>query len=326
MPAKGKHRRPKPRRLSRSIAVAGTGGAALALPLMGAAGAHAATAAASAQSATSVSGKVSGKAESVKATQETKSGNTAKAKVTTYSVQAGDWLAKIAREQEVGGGWQELYRDNRTVIGADPSLIHPGLKLTIGAKATTESSNSPTKTKSSATKGSGTKANSSGTQATDAKDTAATSGSTSSSGSAGSSSSSSGYVRPVTGGYIGTGYKVSGGMWSSGYHTGVDFVVPTGTGVRAVAAGTVVSAGWDGSYGYDVVIRHADGMYTQYAHLSDISVSAGQSVSEGQQIGLSGATGNVTGPHLHFEVRTTPYYGSDVDPVAYLRKHGVNVG
>jgi murein DD-endopeptidase MepM/ murein hydrolase activator NlpD len=56
-----------------------------------------------------------------------------------------------------------------------------------------------------------------------------------------------------------------------------------------------------------------------------ISVSAGQSVSVGQQLGLSGATGNVTGPHLHFEIRTTPNYGSDIDPLAYLRAHGVSI-
>ena len=53
-------------------------------------------------------------------------------------------------------------------------------------------------------------------------------------------------------------------------------------------------------------------------------VSAGQRVTEGQQIGVSGATGNVTGPHLHFEVRTTPDYGSDIDPVAYMRTHGID--
>jgi murein DD-endopeptidase MepM/ murein hydrolase activator NlpD len=119
---------------------------------------------------------------------------------------------------------------------------------------------------------------------------------------------------------------VAGSMWSSGYHTGVDFVVPTGTSVKAVGAGTVVSAGWGGAYGNQVVIRLADGYYAQYGHLSQLSVSAGQTVTEGQQIGLSGATGNVTGPHLHFEIRTTPNYGSDVDPVAYLRSKGVGVG
>jgi murein DD-endopeptidase MepM/ murein hydrolase activator NlpD len=115
-------------------------------------------------------------------------------------------------------------------------------------------------------------------------------------------------------------------MWSSGYHTGVDFVVPTGTSLKAVGAGTVVSAGWGGAYGNQVVVQLEDGKYAQYAHLSSLSVSAGQTVTAGQQVGLSGATGNVTGPHLHFEIRTTPDYGSDVDPVAYLRSHGVSVG
>ncbi len=114
-------------------------------------------------------------------------------------------------------------------------------------------------------------------------------------------------------------------MWSSGYHTGVDFIASSGTTVRAVGAGTVVSAGWSGSYGNEVVIKHEDGNYSQYAHLSSLSVSAGQSVSGGQQIGLSGSTGNSTGPHLHFEIRTTPSYGSDIDPLAYLRQHGVSL-
>jgi murein DD-endopeptidase MepM/ murein hydrolase activator NlpD len=89
--------------------------------------------------------------------------------------------------------------------------------------------------------------------------------------------------------------------------------------------GTVVEAGWGGSYGNQVVIKMNDGTYTQYGHLSSVGVSVGQQVTPGQQIGLSGATGNVTGAHLHFEARTSPEYGSDIDPVAYLRSHGVNV-
>ncbi|NUS56741.1 MAG: M23 family metallopeptidase, partial [Streptomycetaceae bacterium] len=64
---------------------------------------------------------------------------------------------------------------------------------------------------------------------------------------------------------------------------------------------------------------------TQYGHLSKFSVSTVQSVTAGQQIALSGSTGNSTGPHLHFEVRTGPNYGSDINPDAYLRAHGVNV-
>ncbi|WP_329552560.1 M23 family metallopeptidase [Streptomyces sp. NBC_00696] len=133
------------------------------------------------------------------------------------------------------------------------------------------------------------------------------------------------FVSPVTGSYVSTGYKTGGSLWSSGAHTGIDFHASTGTSVHAVGSGTVVDTGWGGSYGNQVVIKMADGMYTMYGHLSSIGVSVGQSVTPGQQIGLSGATGNVTGPHLHFEARTTAEYGSDVDPVAYLRQHGVNV-
>ncbi|MFF1298668.1 MULTISPECIES: M23 family metallopeptidase [unclassified Streptomyces] len=133
------------------------------------------------------------------------------------------------------------------------------------------------------------------------------------------------YVAPVSGSYVSTGYKAGGAVWSSGSHTGVDFHAAMGTSVRAVGSGTVVEAGWGGSYGNNIVIKMNDGTYTQYGHLSSIGVSVGQTVTPGQQIGLSGATGNVTGPHLHFEARTTAEYGSDIDPVSYLRSHGVNV-
>ncbi|WP_405687358.1 M23 family metallopeptidase [Streptomyces sp. NBC_01387] len=133
------------------------------------------------------------------------------------------------------------------------------------------------------------------------------------------------YVAPVTGSYVSTGYRTGGNLWSSGSHTGIDFHAASGTPVHAVGAGTVVEAGWGGAYGNNVVIKMNDGTYTQYGHLSSIGVSVGQSVTSDQQIALSGATGNVTGPHLHFEARTSPDYGSDIDPVAYLRSHGVNV-
>lgn len=133
------------------------------------------------------------------------------------------------------------------------------------------------------------------------------------------------FVPPITGSYVSTGYQAGSSLWSSGSHTGVDFHAATGTSVHAVGAGTVVEAGWGGAYGNQVVIRMHDGTYTQYGHLSSIGVAVGQTVTPGQQIGLSGATGNVTGPHLHFEARTSPEYGSDIDPVAYLRAHGVNL-
>lgn len=133
------------------------------------------------------------------------------------------------------------------------------------------------------------------------------------------------HVSPIAGSYVSTGYKAGGSVWSSGSHTGVDFHAASGTAVQAVGTGTVVEAGWGGAYGYQIVVEMNDGTYTQYGHLSSIGVSVGQAVVPGQQIAVSGATGNVTGAHLHFEVRTTAEYGSDIDPVAYLRAHGVNV-
>ncbi|WP_328320106.1 M23 family metallopeptidase [Streptomyces sp. NBC_00388] len=133
------------------------------------------------------------------------------------------------------------------------------------------------------------------------------------------------FVPPVAGSYVSTGYKTGGSLWSSGSHTGIDFHAASGTPVHAVGAGTVVEAGWGGAYGNNIVIRMHDGTYTQYGHLSSIGVSVGQAVTSDQQIALSGATGNATGPHLHFEARTGPDYGSDTDPVAYLRSHGVDV-
>ncbi|WP_457540535.1 M23 family metallopeptidase [Streptomyces filamentosus] len=133
-----------------------------------------------------------------------------------------------------------------------------------------------------------------------------------------------GWTAPVES-YVFTGVYGERGPWSRGYHTGQDFAVPSGTPVRSVGPGRVVRAGYAGSYGYEVVVRHPDGRYTQYAHLSRVDVSAGQSVSGGQRIARSGATGRVTGPHLHFEVRTGPSFGADVDPLAYLRGHGVRI-
>jgi murein DD-endopeptidase MepM/ murein hydrolase activator NlpD len=133
------------------------------------------------------------------------------------------------------------------------------------------------------------------------------------------------YVAPVAAPQVTTAYRAGGGAWSSGSHTGIDLRAAFGTSVRAVGSGAVVEVGWDGSYGNSIVIKMNDGTYTQYGHLSYLGVSVGQTVTPGQQIGLSGSTGNSTGPHLHFEARTTPDYGSDIDPVAYLRSHGVGI-
>ncbi|MFC7935821.1 peptidoglycan DD-metalloendopeptidase family protein [Streptomyces sp. NPDC057387] len=301
MPAKGKHRRTRAMRLTRTIAVAGTGGAALALPLMGAASANAAP-------AHSVSGQA---VQSVPTSAEkAANGSEKNSESRTYTVKSGDYLSKIADEQHVDGGWKKLYADNREAVGSDPSLIHPGLELSIAGQAAKSSAQSQKPAEKPAQK------------STDTAKTAASESSDTGSQSAGTTS---GYTSPVAGGTVGTPYHQSGSMWSSGYHTGTDFVVPTGTSLKAVGAGTVVSAGWGGAYGNQVVIKLDEGHYAQYAHLSSLSVSAGQTVTAGQQVGLSGATGNVTGPHLHFEIRTTPDYGSDIDPLAFLRSHGVSV-
>ncbi len=347
MPAKGKHRRPKSQRFTRSIAAAGTGGAALVLPLIGATGAHAAPVDSVSQKSTGVS-QESVTEESVTEKREKAAAKKAakKAGKRTYSVKRGDYLAKIAREQGVTGGWKRIYSDNREVIGSDPSLIRPGLKLTLCGKAPSDGGTSRRDTRGGGTAGSDSgrrpgpsprrprrprrprprrprhrrprhrrprhRRRSAGAEAAPSTTQAA-------------ETSGSGLTLPVAGATVSTAYKTAGSMWSSGYHTGVDFVVPTGTSLKAVGAGTVVSAGWGGAYGNQVVIQLADGHYAQYAHLSSLSVSAGQNVSAGQQIGLSGATGNVTGPHLHFEIRTGPEYGSDVDPMAYLRLKGVGI-
>ncbi|MFD3471262.1 transglycosylase SLT domain-containing protein [Streptomyces sp. NPDC058682] len=102
MPAKGKHRRPKHYRITRKLALAGTGGAALTLPL--------------------ISATTAGAVETAAAP-------------TTYSVVAGDTLSEIAAKHSVSGGWQQLYAANRSVVGDNPSIIRPGIKLKLGAQA-----------------------------------------------------------------------------------------------------------------------------------------------------------------------------------------------
>ncbi|MEV5340205.1 M23 family metallopeptidase [Streptomyces sp. NPDC052676] len=138
-----------------------------------------------------------------------------------------------------------------------------------------------------------------------------------------------GWVAPVKGYTKTASFAQNGARWQS-THSGQDFAVPTGTKVVAAHGGTVVKAGGNGAgdgpaYGYAVVIKHGNGTYSQYAHLSKINVRAGQIVKTGQQIALSGNTGNSSGPHLHFEIRTSPNYGTAIDPVAFLRAKGLTI-
>ncbi|WP_405439701.1 M23 family metallopeptidase [Streptomyces avidinii] len=129
------------------------------------------------------------------------------------------------------------------------------------------------------------------------------------------------YSLPTSAYTLTSHYGVSGSMWSSGYHTGLDFAAPTGTPVKAVAGGKITSAGWSGAYGYRIVLELPDGTEIWYCHLSSMSVTSG-TVGAGETIGRVGATGNVTGPHLHLEVRKG---GSTMDPLAWLNSKGLNV-
>jgi murein DD-endopeptidase MepM/ murein hydrolase activator NlpD len=247
-----------------------------------------------------------------------------------YTVVPGDTLSGIADGNHVAGGWPRLYADNRTVVGDDPDLILPGQRLDLRSPAAEPQQKTQPKTQAQTKTQPRTKTQPAPRPSVqpkaEPKKSATPAGTrTLERVSKPAAPAHHAYTLPVGNASIGTHYHASGSSWASGYHTGVDFLVGTGTSVKAVAAGTVVEAGWGGSYGYQIVIRHADGDYSQYAHLSQISVKAGQKVNSGQRIARSGSTGNATGPHLHFEIRTGPAYGDDIDPLRYLRAHGVSV-
>jgi len=98
-------------------------------------------------------------------------------------------------------------------------------------------------------------------------------------------------------------------------HSGIDIDCVTGDAIRASKSGSVVSAAYDGGYGYHVVIDHGNGFASLYAHNSALSVSGGQNVSQGEVIASCGSTGQSTGDHLHFEIRSS---GAPQDPLTYL--------
>lgn len=101
----------------------------------------------------------------------------------------------------------------------------------------------------------------------------------------------------------------------SGFHSGVDIANDHGSPIRASADGEVSFAGWEGGYGKLIVVNHGNGFSTYYGHLAEIKAGVGQKVLRNQVIGLMGATGNTTGPHLHYEIRL---YGASVDPTKYM--------
>ena len=217
----------------------------------------------------------------------------------TYVVKSGDWLAKIAKAKlGAADKWRVIYDLNKSVIGKNPNLIYPGQKFQMPGNSVAESGQSSAPAPKPKPK---------------------------------PPASNASYVMPVQG-RIGDSLIIgSGGSMSrsAGGHSGLDITAPHGTPVKSAAAGTVVAlnnAG--GAYGLHVVVKHAPGVYTLYAHLSRISVSVGQSVAAGQQVGNVGSTGNSSGPHLHFEVRNDPknfHAGVFMNPLTWLRSHGVSI-
>ncbi|WNI26181.1 LysM peptidoglycan-binding domain-containing protein [Streptomyces sp. ITFR-16] len=149
MPIKGKHRRAKSTPLTRGFIAVSTGGVVLALPMIAAGSASAAPAQSVVAEKAAAPTSVAGKEIAVR-----------KATPTTYSVVSGDSLYKIAKGHSLTGGWERLYKDNRNVVGGNPDLIHPGLKLTIGAKSTAAAPKSAPKAPSKAENNSGASAQS----------------------------------------------------------------------------------------------------------------------------------------------------------------------
>lgn len=104
------------------------------------------------------------------------------------------------------------------------------------------------------------------------------------------------------------------------FHKGVDLRAAYGQPVASVASGKVVQAGAQGGYGLSVVVEHGSGIRTRYAHLSEVSVKAGEAVADGETIGKAGQSGRSTGPHLHFEILAD---GRPVDPVEAAQRFKV---
>jgi murein DD-endopeptidase MepM/ murein hydrolase activator NlpD len=292
------------------------GGAGVALPLVAAAGANAAPAATPAVTTAAASASAPAFQSATGQPAAAKPAAAKAAAESTYTVVSGDTLFKIAEAHDVEGGWLIIFDGNREVIGDNPNLIKPGQRLSLDASAATAS-----KAKAEAEADAEPEA---APRAERSAERAEPEPAPEPQQEAAEAPAAAGFSAPVDA-VPSTPYRASGAIWGSGYHTGVDFSAPAGATVKAVAPGTVVSAGWGGAYGNEVIIQHADGHYSQYAHLSALSVSTGQSVGAGEQVGLVGTTGNSTGPHLHFEIRTGQNYGSDIDPLAYLRGNGVSI-
>ena len=126
-----------------------------------------------------------------------------------------------------------------------------------------------------------------------------------------SAEKSAGFISPLKKG----SFTVSAYYGDGRGHKGIDLAANKGTSIYAVSGGTVTYAGYDGDYGYSVIIDHGNGLKTRYAHASSLCVSKGQTVSQGEVIAYVGSTGYSTGNHLHFEVMVN---GAHVNPASYI--------
>ena len=218
----------------------------------------------------------------------------------TVEVKAGDTLAGLAKTYDVTG--EEIVEINGL---EDPNLVVGQVLVLAGAKGEPIPTPEPVK---APTKPNGSSGGSSG-----------------GSGGGSGGGSSGGSVRPPKT-YSGGGFAwpAPGAGISQYYrygHYGLDVDGNTGDPIVAATSGTVIFAGWKSNGGgYQVWVAHGSGLYTTYNHMSSVSVGRGQQVSKGQRLGRMGATGNVTGSHLHFEVWRGPIWngGQRVNPLAYL--------
>lgn len=109
------------------------------------------------------------------------------------------------------------------------------------------------------------------------------------------------------------------GNWAAGFHTGIDCVGLSSKVVYATCDGIVSRTGFDKSYGNFVVVKGQDGYFHWFCHLASISVSVNQTVSRVTKVGIMGSTGNSTGPHTHYEIRTPENkYGKNINPATYM--------
>lgn len=130
------------------------------------------------------------------------------------------------------------------------------------------------------------------------------------------SGNESGFLRPVDGVITCEfGPRINPVTFEAGFHNGIDYAGNTGEAIRATKSGVVEYSGWIEGYGYTIILNHGDGIKSLYAHSSQLIVSVGNSVQQGETVALIGSTGMSTGPHLHFEIRVN---GQPVDPFGYI--------